>query len=124
DDENGLGCRRTATVRRARAATVGKVRPNASPSNRGDPNKNCPAVYAGPPGHSAVWTILLSCGQSCFVICCHCFVLACRARQSFRYAAPVPTRVYEKTPRNSVTEKPAKRAILDAELGVWKTGCF
>jgi hypothetical protein len=34
------------------------------------------------------------------------------------------TRVYEKTPRNGVAEKPAKRVILDAEFGVWKTDCF
>src|SRR5215813_4938520 len=27
----------------------GKVRPNASPSNRGDPNKNCPR-FTRPPG--------------------------------------------------------------------------
>ena len=29
--------------------------------------------------------------------------------------------MYEKTPRNSVVEKPAKRAILDAEFSVWVT---
>ena len=34
------------------------------------------------------------------------------------------TRVYEKTPRNSVAEKPAKRAILDAEFSVRKIDCF
>jgi hypothetical protein len=32
--------------------------------------------------------------------------------------------LYEKTPRNGVVEKPAKRAILGAEFGEWKTGCF
>jgi hypothetical protein len=32
--------------------------------------------------------------------------------------------LYEKTPRNSVAEKPAKRAISDAEFGVWKTDVF
>jgi len=33
-------------------------------------------------------------------------------------------KLYEKTPQNSVAEKPAKRVILHAEFSVWKTDVF
>src|SRR5262249_42773876 len=42
-------------------------------------------------GHATLRTILLICRERCFVICCHSFALACRARESFRCAGPVPT---------------------------------
>src|SRR5260370_36808932 len=35
--------------------------------------------------------LLLSCGASCFVVCCHAFALACRARGLFPCAKPLPT---------------------------------
>ena len=65
----------------------GKVRPNASPSNRGDPNKNCPRASTGPRS-GLDNSIKLRAELFCYLLPLFCSCVPCSAVVPIRSASP------------------------------------